>query len=216
MRDPTSPSKSAAARWVSLRSTQPTLALPLLLRRLAEAVVERVAGAAHGADRIDVVAAIERLAQPADMDVDGALVDVDFAAPDPVEQLLAREHAAGSLHQELEQAIFGRPEIDRAAGARDALLLAVDLEVAEGQHVGDPFGPRAAQQRPDARAQLRNRERLDDVVVGAGCQPAHALALLAARGQHDDRQLLGLGTRAQPPAELDAGQAGQHPIQNDE
>src|SRR5262249_39165500 len=87
------------------------------LRALAEPVVERVAGATHGADRIDVVAAIERLAQPPDVDVDGALVDVDLAAPDPVEQLLAREHAAGPLHQKLEQAIFGRPEIDRAAAA---------------------------------------------------------------------------------------------------
>src|SRR4051812_33675436 len=94
----------------------------VLLRRLAEPVVERVAGAAHGADRVGVLAAVERLAQATDMDVDGALVDVDLAAPDAVEQLLAREHAAGPLHQELEQAIFGRSEIDGAAAARDALL----------------------------------------------------------------------------------------------
>jgi hypothetical protein len=42
-----------------------------------------------------------------------------FAAPDAVEQLLAREHSAGTLHQELQQAIFGRPQIDGAAIARD-------------------------------------------------------------------------------------------------
>src|SRR5712691_903734 len=105
------------------------------LRRLAEAIVERVAGAAHGADRVGLVAAVERLAQPADMDVHGALVDIDLAAPHAVEQLLAREHTAGALHQELEQTIFGRTEVDRAAAARDPLLLAVDLEVAEGQDV---------------------------------------------------------------------------------
>ena len=139
--------------------------------------------------------AVERLAQPADMDVDGALVDIDFTAPHAVEKLFAREHATGPLHQKFEQAIFGRAQIDRAAGARHALLLAVDLEVAERQHVGEPLGQRAPQQRAYARAQFGNRERLDDVVVGAGRQPAHALALLAAGGQHDDRQLFGLGAR---------------------
>jgi hypothetical protein len=59
------------------------------LRGLAEAVVERIAGAAHGADRVGLMAAVERLAQAADVDVDGALVDVDVGAPHAVEQLLA-------------------------------------------------------------------------------------------------------------------------------
>src|SRR5262249_59761756 len=71
------------------------------LRRLAEPVVQRVAGAPHGADRIGFLTAVERLAQPADMDVDRALVDIDLAAPHAVEQLLAREHAARPLHHEL-------------------------------------------------------------------------------------------------------------------
>src|SRR5262249_30251931 len=114
-------------------------------RRLAKPVIERIAGAADGADWIGIVTAVERLAQPADMDVDGALVDIDFAAPHPVEKLLAREHATGPLHQKFEQPIFGWAEIDRAAGARDALLLAINLEVAEGQHVGKPLGQRAPQ-----------------------------------------------------------------------
>src|SRR5581483_181110 len=43
-----------------------------LLLRLREAVVERVAGAAHGADRILLAARIEQLAQPSDKHVDGA------------------------------------------------------------------------------------------------------------------------------------------------
>src|SRR5580658_3293516 len=86
--------------------------------RLAEAVVERIAGAAHGADRIDGVAAVERLAQAPDMDVDGALVDIDVAAPDAVEQLLAREHPAGTLHQKFKQPELGGTEVDRAARAR--------------------------------------------------------------------------------------------------
>src|ERR1700731_966786 len=93
-------------------------------RALHEAVVEGVTGAANGADRGGGGAAIERFAQASDMDVDGALVDVDVPAPDTVEQLLARKHPARVLHQEFEQAEFGRPERNVAAGARHPLLLA--------------------------------------------------------------------------------------------
>src|ERR1700749_3516171 len=94
------------------------------LLRLGEAVVQRVAGAAHGADRILLAARIEQLAQAADMHVDGTLVDIDVAAPAAVEQLLAREYPARMLQEEFEQPIFGRPEVDRAARARHAALFA--------------------------------------------------------------------------------------------
>ncbi len=112
----------------------------------------------------------EDLAQAPDMHVDGALVDIDVAAPHAVEQLLARVHAAGALHQEFEQAELGRAERDLAAAAKHAAALAVELEIAGVEHVGDPLGLRPAQQRADAREQLRHRERLDDIVVGAGRQ----------------------------------------------
>src|SRR5580692_1597331 len=110
--------------------------------RLAEPIVERIAGAAYGADRIDGVAAVERLAQAADMDVDGALVDIDVAAPHAVEQLLAGKHPAGAFHQELEQPELGRAEIDRAGRARHALLFAIELEIADIEHHGDALGAR--------------------------------------------------------------------------
>ena len=92
-----------------------------LSRRAAEAVVERVARAAHGADRVGLAAAVERLAQPADVDVDGALVDIDLGAPHRVEQLGAREHPARPLHQELQQAVFGRADRHRLVVGEHAL-----------------------------------------------------------------------------------------------
>src|SRR6185312_9579134 len=182
----------------------------------AEAVVERVAGAADGADRVRLLAAIDGLAQPADMDVDGALVDIDVRAPDAIEQLLPREHTARPFHQELQQPVFGRTQIDRAARAGDALLLAVELDVADRQDAGDPLRIGAAQERAHARQEFRHRERLDDVIVGAGGEAAHLLAFLAAGGEHDDRQRAGFRPRPQTPAQLDAGQAGQHPVEHDE
>src|SRR5436190_13480787 len=90
------------------------------LRRLAEPLVERIAGATHGADRVGGAAAVERAAQASDMHVDGALIDIDVAPPHAVEQLLARVDAARTLHQELEQAELGRPKMHLAPGARDA------------------------------------------------------------------------------------------------
>jgi hypothetical protein len=79
------------------------------------------------------------------MHVDGTLVDIDVAAPHAVEQLLAAVDAARALHQEFEQAELGRAEMHLAPGARHALLLAVELEIAGAEHARDALGPRAAQ-----------------------------------------------------------------------
>src|SRR5687768_12697786 len=116
-----------------------------MLPRFSELIVERVTSAAHGANWVGGIAAVERLAQTADMDVYSALVDINLVPPHTIEQLLARKNTAGPLHEKFEQAVLGRPKIHRAAAAGDALLLAIDLQVAEAQHVGDPFGKRAAQ-----------------------------------------------------------------------
>src|ERR1700736_911088 len=112
------------------------------------------------------------------MDAHGALVDIDVAAPDAVEQLLAREHAARALHEELEQAELGGPERHFAAGAGHPPSLAVKLDVAGREHGSDTLGARAAEQGTDPGDELRQRERLDDVVVGSGGKPAHPLAFL--------------------------------------
>src|SRR5260370_8850329 len=111
------------------------------LRHLRDPAVEPVAGAAYGADRILLAARVEQFAQPADMHIHGALVDIDVAAPDAVEQLLAAEHPARMLQKEFQQPVLGRAEIDRTARAGDAALLAIELDFAIRQYGGD--APRA-------------------------------------------------------------------------
>src|ERR1044072_1669802 len=96
-----------------------------------------------------LAAAVECTAQSPDMHIDGTLVDVDVAAPDAVEQLLARVDSSGVLHQEFKQAELGRPQMHLAARTRDALLLAVELEIAGAAHARDPFGLGAPPQRAD-------------------------------------------------------------------
>ena len=71
---------------------------------------------------------------------------------------------------------------------------------------------RAAQHRVDARQQLARREGLGDVVVGAAFEARDLVALLGARGQHDDRQLAGLAVALQRARELEAAGVGQHPV----
>src|SRR5581483_3287052 len=80
--------------------------------------LEAIAGSPHRADRIGAPSAHQRLAQPADVHVDGALVHVDVVAPHAVEQLAAREHAARRLHEELEQAVIGGAQVDRLPPAQ--------------------------------------------------------------------------------------------------
>src|SRR6267154_2254632 len=92
--------------------------------RLGKPVIQRIARAAHGADRILLAVRVEQFAQAPDVHIHGALVDIDVASPDAVEQLLAAEHPAGMLQEKLQQAIFGGTEIDRTARASDAALVA--------------------------------------------------------------------------------------------
>jgi hypothetical protein len=63
----------------------PTLVRMPFVSRLAERFVEGVAGAAHGSDRIALAPTRQRLAQPADVDVDRAFVDLRRLAPHPVQ-----------------------------------------------------------------------------------------------------------------------------------
>src|SRR5271165_3288602 len=93
---------------------------PLRRRRLAERLVERVARAAHGSDRIPFAPARQGLPKAADMHVDRALVDFGRLSPDAVEQLGAREHAAGLLEQVFEQAKLGGSKMDVARAAAHA------------------------------------------------------------------------------------------------
>src|SRR5258708_17390407 len=99
------------------------------------------------------------------MHIDRALVDIDVAAPDAVEQLLAAEHPARMFQKKLQEPVFGRAEIDRTARTGNAALLAIELDVAIAEHGGEPLGARAPQQAFHPRQQFRHPERLSYVIV---------------------------------------------------
>src|SRR5690349_3952688 len=121
-----------------------------MLSASPEALVEGIAHAAHGADGIDLAAALQAFAQAPDMDVDGALIDIDVAAPDRIEELGAAIDAARALHEIFEQAELGRRQSDVAGGAGDAPCAPVERDVAGLETLGDGIGIDAAQDRLDA------------------------------------------------------------------
>ena len=55
------------------------------------------------------------------MDIDGTLFDKDVVAPDLVEQLRAAVYALDVRHEKVQQAKFGRAELERLAVAEDAM-----------------------------------------------------------------------------------------------
>ena len=72
----------------------------------------------------------------------------------------------------------------------------------------------AAQHVAHARQQLLEAERLGDVVVAAGRQPADLVLGRVARGQEDDRRARALG--AEPAGDLEALHVGEHHVQHDQ
>jgi hypothetical protein len=82
---------------------------------------------------------------------------------------------------------------------------------AVGQRTKTPGPP---EQGADPRAELADRERLRHVVVGAQVQPDDAVRLLAAGGQHQDRDFDPVGP--QLPADVVPARPRQHQIENQE
>ena len=83
----------------------------------------------------------------------------------------------------------------------DLVRRGLELEVGEAQHLAVAAARAAPQQRAQPREQLLERERLDQVVVGARVEPAHAVGHRVARGQDEHRRAVAGG--AQPAAHLE-------------
>src|SRR5205807_1943560 len=79
-------------------------------------------------------------------------------------------------------------QIEVASAARGDVAARVDDQVADDERAGR-LGAAAAQEGLQARGQLRDRERLDQVVVGTGLQPGDAVVDVVAGRQDADRDV---------------------------
>ena len=156
--------------------------------------------------------ALELAPQVADEDVDDVGLDVGRVAPHEREQLVAGEHLARVADEDVEQVELAAGERELAARARRDVAARVDDDVA--RHVrARALLAAAAQQRLQARGQLGDRERLDEVVVGARLQPGDAVLDLVARGQHADGDVDPVA--AQPAHDADAVEARHRDVEHD-
>ncbi|MCY1542303.1 hypothetical protein D9M68_780460 [compost metagenome] len=115
--------------------------------------------------------------------------------------------------QELE---LGRSDLEFLAPEGDAVGAGVQRQFAHLHRVVDDLGRTAAQHGADARQQLLRRKRLGDVVVGARVETLHLVRLVAARGEHQDRDRLGALVLAPLACQRSAALAGQHPVEQDD
>ena len=145
------------------------------------------------------------------MDLDDVADAVEVNVPDVLDDERARDRAIAVAHQELEQRVLLRLEIDPAPCPRDDPSDGVHLEIRESQ-------PRlartaAAQQRAKPRRELGQRERLGHVVIRAAIQPADTILDRVFRREDQHRQ------RGLVPADvaqhLQARSARQHQVEND-
>src|SRR5438105_7368429 len=179
-------------------------------RKRTSALPKRVAESAHGLDEARLAGPLQLLPQVADVDVDDVAGGVGAGSPDALQELVAAEDAARLAEEVLEQLEFLGGEIQGAAPSRYFPGVEVESQVAIGEQAGRPLGS-PAEQRPHARHQLLVGEGLDQVVVGSAVEPLHARRGGIAGGQHQDRDIA-FGT--QPAADLDAIEAGHHPVQD--
>jgi hypothetical protein len=83
----------------------------------------------------------------------------------------------------MEHRELSRRELDLAAGPCHDVRRRIDPQVPDLED-GGTLGRPAADQRSQAREQLAEVERLDEVVVSARVETANAVAHLVASGQH--------------------------------
>src|SRR5215467_12193178 len=107
---------------------------------------EQIPEAAHGLDDLDA----ELLADAPDEDLDGVGIAVEVLVVEMLDQLGARHHPPGVMHQVRQQAVFVGGELDRSAVDGDPPGTGVEPHRA-AQELALGMADRAAQQRADAR-----------------------------------------------------------------
>ena len=136
-----------------------------------------------------------------------------FLAPHPGFQFLPGHHRRRSFHQRLQDLEGGGVELQQLALAPHFQGIQVVLEIADVEDAR-LRATTAAGQRVQAHVHFLQRERLDQVVVGAGIETGQLVVQRVARGQHQHRGLLARLV-AQLAANLQAVHAGQVEIEHD-
>ena len=113
--------------------------------------------------------------------------------PDLLEDVLTGGDLTGGAHQDSEQLELPGRQLQLARADEGPVSSDVDPNLPDAQLIlgGLPRG--AADLRPHASQQLGQAEGLSDVVIGPGVQTDDEVGVLAAGGEHEDRDGQALG-----------------------
>src|SRR5262249_31162546 len=145
-----------------------------------------VTQAPDGLQRGPLEGTVDLVSQRADVDVDDPGIPVEGEVPDMIHQCGPGEQVTRPAHEVLQQRELGRGEFDRAATPQHLVPGRVQGQVPDGEHHGTCRGP-SAQQGPQPREELVEREWLHEVVVRASVQPADPVLYRVPRGHHQHR-----------------------------
>src|ERR1039458_9045163 len=180
------------------------------MRRMGRAA-ELIAHAANGLD--EIVAALQLLAQVADVHVDGAIEGCGFAVIEILHEGVAGEDAAGGAHQHFENIEFEGGEFDAFAVGDHFAGAGVERDAVAFNAVGGRRGTGlvAAQDGANAGGEFAGVEGLGQIIVGAEFQADDAVDILAAGGEHEHRDF---GFEAEAAQDFEAIDAGEHDVEH--
>ena len=173
---------------------------------------ESVADAADRLDAVDRRTVVDLAPQISDVHLDDVVVAVVVGVPHRSNDLALADHCAAVSHEELQDAVFPWRQGQLGSRPRHPVSRRVEFEIAYGQD-GGALGCAAPHQRPKPREQHDERERFDQIVVGAQVEGVGqvVLAVLGRQHQHRRPHLL----RAQLPDDLVAALPRQHDVEDD-
>src|SRR3954447_229565 len=174
---------------------------------------ETISDAADGVDQRIGLGIIDLAADATDIDVDDVGGGIEVQIPDMLEQHRTRDDAALVADEIFEQLEFPRQQRNLPAAAARAPRDQVDGEIADPQDRLLGNGVAAPAECLQPRQQFGEGERLDEIIVAAGAQAAHAVVDLAKCGNDQERR--GDAVVAQLAHHADAVDVGQHAVDGD-
>ena len=182
-------------------------------RALKRLCAEPVTRAAQRVDQFDVEAIVDFAPQPANEDLEHVCERIVVLVPDVRSDRSAIDDLLAMANEELEQRKLFRRQLDLSTAATNAMRSKIDLEIGDCRD----FGQRSwstSRKRIQTRDELAEGERLREIVVGAGIEPAYAIIDGVAGGQHQNG---GADTAlSEVSAKIEAVAPGEHDIENDD
>src|SRR5213080_4622364 len=144
--------------------------------------------APHGVEQLELRGLLQFAAKIAHMDVHHVALGVEVEIPHLFEQLGAPDHFLRPEQEMLEQLEFLRRELELLPLDFDLVLQAIEFDRPIAEELGAACAA-TPDQRSHAGQELVELERLGEIIVGAGVEPAHHVLRGVPCGEHQDRRL---------------------------